>query len=296
MEHAILAAPHQGLRHYPPRAGCADRRGGTHADVCLLVPADSAAVEASGRNNAGTRRHVRIRAPCIGLVPLGAELTAADDDPQGLVVALDSRILETRSRQVFGPSGRELALWIQAWDPFLREAASTLMSLAQTAVVEAACLDAFTDAIAVHVSYHYSRDIHARASEAALSQQELVLISAFISEHIAENIQVEQLAARVHMSPSHFARAFKKATGSPPHFHLTAERVTLAKTMLSSSGLPLIEVAARAGFRTQQHFTEVFHRYTGVTPRVFRLAAHDAQAAPANDSRGAQKSDTSSQE
>ncbi|MGT2477682.1 helix-turn-helix domain-containing protein [Paraburkholderia terrae] len=123
-----------------------------------------------------------------------------------------------------------------------------------------------------------------------------MLITAFISEHIAENIQVEQLAARVHMSPSHFARAFKKATGSPPHFHLTAERVTLAKTMLSSGRLPLIEVAARTGFRTQQHFTEVFHRYTGMTPRVFRLAARSAKAAPANDTPGAQESDTSSQE
>jgi transcriptional regulator GlxA family with amidase domain len=48
----------------------------------------------------------------------------------------------------------------------------------------------------------------------------------------------------------------------PPHFHLTTERLTLAKSMLSSSGLPLIHVAARTGFQTQQHFTEVFRRYT----------------------------------
>jgi transcriptional regulator GlxA family with amidase domain len=170
------------------------------------------------------------------------------------------------------------------------------MLLAQTAVADVACLDAFADAIALHVTYHYTHDVFARAREAPLSQQKLMLINVFISEHIAENIQVEQLAARVHMSPSHFARAFKKATGSSPHFHLTAERVTLAKTMLSSSRLPLIDVAARTGFRTQQHFTEVFHRYTGVTPRVFRLAAHGEQTATANDTAGAQKSDTSSQE
>jgi AraC-like DNA-binding protein len=42
--------------------------------------------------------------------------------------------------------------------------------------------------------------------------------------------------------------------------------------MLSEGSLPLIDVAARAGFQTQQHFTEVFHRYTGSTPGAFRLA------------------------
>jgi AraC-like DNA-binding protein len=296
LEHAIFAVPHQGLRHYPPRTGCADWRGGTHADVCLLVPEDRTAVEASGRDDAGARSHVNVHAPCIGLIPAGAKLTAAEDDPQGLVIALESRMLESSSRQIFGSSKRELQLWFQAWDPFLREAASTLMLLAQMAVVDVGCLDAFADAIALHVSYHYTRDVYARAREAPLSQQKLMLINVFISEHIAENIQVEQLAARVHMSPSHFARAFKKATGSSPHFHLTAERVTLAKTMLSSSRLPLIDVASRTGFRTQQHFTEVFHRYAGVTPRVYRLAAHGEQTATADDTAGGQKSDTSSQE
>jgi AraC-like DNA-binding protein len=30
-------------------------------------------------------------------------------------------------------------------------------------------------------------------------------------------------------------------------------------------------VAAKAGFQTQGHFTGVFHKYTGVTPRIYRL-------------------------
>jgi AraC-like DNA-binding protein len=42
--------------------------------------------------------------------------------------------------------------------------------------------------------------------------------------------------------------------------------------MLCEETIPLVDVGARAGFQTQQHFTEVFHRYTGATPRAFRLA------------------------
>ncbi|MGT2477681.1 hypothetical protein [Paraburkholderia terrae] len=147
-EHAVFAVPPQGIRHYPTRTGCGDRHDGRRANICLLVPADRTAMDARGRDNGGTRGHVNIRAPCVGLVPTGAELTAADDDPQGLVIALDPCILETTLRRVFGSSRRELKLWLQVWDPFLREAASTLMSLAQTAVAEDGGLDAFADAIA----------------------------------------------------------------------------------------------------------------------------------------------------
>jgi AraC family transcriptional regulator len=41
--------------------------------------------------------------------------------------------------------------------------------------------------------------------------------------------------------------------------------------MLAETMLPLSEVAARVGFQTQGHFTYLFHRYAGVTPRAYRL-------------------------
>jgi AraC family transcriptional regulator len=296
MERTASPAPIQGLRHYPTHAACVDRSAGIPPDICLLVPADRTAVEASSRDPTGKRNHISVRAPCIAFVPASAQLAAPRDDPQGLVITLDSHTLKSKLRQVFGSASRELPVWFQAWDPYLRAAAGTLISLAQTAAVDVDCLDAFADAIALHVSYHYSRNAHASDPETPIDEQKLMRINIYISEHLAENIQVEQLAALVHMSSSHFARAFKKATGSPPHFHLTTERLTLAKWMLSSSRLPLVDVAARTGFQTQQHFTEVFHRYTGMTPRAFRLAARSEVPASGSRTPGSQNPDTSSQE
>jgi len=37
------------------------------------------------------------------------------------------------------------------------------------------------------------------------------------------------------------------------------------------SALPLAEVAARAGYQTQAHFTGVFHARVGTTPRAYRV-------------------------
>jgi AraC-like DNA-binding protein len=82
------------------------------------------------------------------------------------------------------------------------------------------------------------------------------------------------------MSLYHFARMFKLATGQPPHLYITIQRIEHAKALLRDSSLPLVVVAARVGFQTQEHFTNVFHRYAGVTPRVYRLSCRSARAVP----------------
>jgi AraC family transcriptional regulator len=96
-------------------------------------------------------------------------------------------------------------------------------------------------------------------------------VQAFIKDHLPEAIRVEQLAAEVHMSPFHFARMFKKATGKAPHAYINAQRIEHAKELLRDSDLPLVDVAATVGFQTQAHFTGVFQKYASVTPRSFRL-------------------------
>ena len=78
------------------------------------------------------------------------------------------------------------------------------------------------------------------------------------------------------MSPFHFARMFKQSTEQSPHLYILLQRIKRAKELLASTDLPITEVAADVGFRTQGHFTGVFHRYTGFTPKVFRMSAREA--------------------
>jgi AraC family transcriptional regulator len=108
---------------------------------------------------------------------------------------------------------------------------------------------------------------------AGLAPHKLHKVLAFIEEHIAEPVGVRHLAESVHTSPFHFARMFKMAVGRPPHLYITLLRMEHAKDLLSNSGLTLVEIAAAVGYQTQAHFTGVFHKHVGVTPRTFRLAA-----------------------
>jgi AraC family transcriptional regulator len=109
---------------------------------------------------------------------------------------------------------------------------------------------------------------------AGLLSRKVERVRAFIEAHLAEPVRVGQLADTVHMSPFHFARMFKRATGESPHASLTRRRMERAKVLLSQSAMPLVEVAAAVGFQTQGHFTEVFRRHVGSTPRRYRLSAN----------------------
>jgi AraC family transcriptional regulator len=113
----------------------------------------------------------------------------------------------------------------------------------------------------------------ASAVRGGLPPHKLQKVLSYIEEKLAEPVGVRELASQVHMSPFHFARRFKQAVGTPPHAYITHVRIERAKRLLATTSLPLIEVATRVGYRTQAHFTGVFHRYVGTTPRAYRVAS-----------------------
>jgi AraC family transcriptional regulator len=85
------------------------------------------------------------------------------------------------------------------------------------------------------------------------------------------------MAAAAHLSPYHFARRFKAATGLPPHHYVILRRVERAQHLLQDGDdLSLAEVAARAGFSDQSQFSHHFKRLVGVTPGQFRRSARIA--------------------
>ena len=116
----------------------------------------------------------------------------------------------------------------------------------------------------------------------ALPSDKLQRVQQYVEEHLDQRLPISRLAAVVNMSPFHFARLFKQATGLAPHAYLLHRRVERAKQLLREEALPLVSVATRVGFQTQGHFTEVFRRHAGLTPRHSRLSVRERPAqAPA---------------
>ena len=83
------------------------------------------------------------------------------------------------------------------------------------------------------------------------------------------HLSIDALAQEAGLSPAHFARAFKQSVGRAPHQHLLTLRLERARRLLESPDAGLSDVALRAGFADQAHFTRFFKRQFGVTPGAF---------------------------
>jgi AraC family transcriptional regulator len=117
----------------------------------------------------------------------------------------------------------------------------------------------------------------ARRPDGALPRARLRAVLEYIEEHLNASPTLEQMAAVARLSPFHFARQFKAATGLPPHEYVIVRRVERAKQFLQDGGdLSLAAIAAQAGFSDQSQFSRHFKRILGVTPGQFRMSAKTA--------------------
>lgn len=94
-----------------------------------------------------------------------------------------------------------------------------------------------------------------------------------LNAHLADPPSLEALAAAVGLSPFHFARVFRRATGLPPHSWLMQRRVEQARALLKVGCTPLT-VAMQLGFADQSHLTRQFKQTYGIGPGAYRKACH----------------------
>ncbi|MCY1707267.1 helix-turn-helix domain-containing protein [Pannonibacter sp. SL95] len=100
----------------------------------------------------------------------------------------------------------------------------------------------------------------------AMTPGRLRRVRAYVEENLGREVCLEDMAASVGLSASHFARAFRAETGISPYAYVVQARVARVKAELLHSRRTLSEIALDCGFATQSHMTETFRRATGLPP------------------------------
>ena len=91
-----------------------------------------------------------------------------------------------------------------------------------------------------------------------------------VVEDVAGEHSVEAMAARAHMSPRHFARAFRAETGMTPARYVERVRLEAARRRLEETGEPIAAVTAACGFGTAETMRRTFLRTLAVGPAEYR--------------------------
>jgi AraC family transcriptional regulator len=95
-------------------------------------------------------------------------------------------------------------------------------------------------------------------------------VTEYITTNLDQDLTLARLGAVVCMSPFRFARLFRHSTGLPPHRFILRARIDHAATLLETPALPIALISRVVGFRSPSHFSTVFRRLMGVTPRAYR--------------------------
>src|SRR5215469_13123742 len=92
----------------------------------------------------------------------------------------------------------------------------------------------------------------------------------FIEDHLQEHISAEEVAFRAGFSEYHFHRIFSEVLGESVKEYVLRRRLTHAAQQLEATETPIIDIAFRSGFKSQESFTRAFQKLFGTTPGRYR--------------------------
>jgi len=112
--------------------------------------------------------------------------------------------------------------------------------------------------------------VSARAPRGGLAPWQARRVAAYVHLHIGTSLRASELAKLVRLSYSHFNRAFKVSFNETPTAYIMRQRMRLAQDKMLTTGHPLSQVALECGLCDQAHFSRMFRRIVGESPRLWR--------------------------
>jgi AraC-like DNA-binding protein len=168
---------------------------------------------------------------------------------------------------------------------------SALLSLAQALLADLGEGSpdgaAETEFLAKALLARIARQVHPPAQPCG-APDPVVAVQRHIDAHLATPLLLAELAAIAGMSPFHFCRVFRDATGKSPHQYILNARVQAACRLLwaasektekgkngdgaEKGGKSILDIALACGFGSSSHFSTQFKRHMGQSPLQWRAS------------------------
>lgn len=99
---------------------------------------------------------------------------------------------------------------------------------------------------------------------------ELSSIKAYLDEHYAEKIVLDDLAERFFINKFYMTKIFKATYGTTIINYLISKRITRAKQLLRFTDPTMDEISIEVGMDSANYFSRAFHKVEGISPSEYR--------------------------
>ena len=192
---------------------------------------------------------------------------------QAMYVFVELPVLQRALEEVFGTDAEKAQLRdISAFtDDALNAFVAALRDELMRDEASQLFVSAIAHAIAIHIARNYAETIdNARAGSPSLPGYKLKRVTDWMAQHIAEDLNLDQLAAQVGLSKFHFDRLFKRALGLSPSGYQIDLRMNEARRLLRETTKSILDIALDVGYTNPSHFAKLFRRENGLTPSEYR--------------------------
>lgn len=126
---------------------------------------------------------------------------------------------------------------------------------------------------------HAYREIN-KQKYSAYSQKTILLnrITKFIHDNYSKEISLLSIAEEFHISQHYFCHIFKEFTGQTLKEYLNRIRINKSCELLTTTDIPISQVAFLCGFNDSNYYSRKFREITGTSPRSIRKNEADYHA------------------
>lgn len=199
----------------------------------------------------------------------------------GVYLTLDARVVTQLAAEIDRPrTGREVAprsMAVVLLDEGLQDAVNRVLRLLDEPLLVPQIAPLILQEITVRLLHGPHGPMLRHLVASGSPSQQIAKVLSWLKQHFMEEVPVDDLASRAHMSPSTFRQHFRAIAGTSPLQYLKHLRLQAARQLMLNEGLDAGSTALRVGYESSSQFNREYSRLFGLPPLRDMRRLHSTQ-------------------